>query len=99
MNQLRTRAAMLWDIDVDAVDWRDDHAHPAGSNAGKFEPLSLAELASKAALTGGRVPMSPPKVLAALAARKAPGPSVVSHDTRRAHAPVSYRVGIDELAG
>ena len=49
------RAAMLWDIDVDAVDWKDGHAHPAGSNAGEFEPLSLAELASKAALTGGPI--------------------------------------------
>ncbi len=59
VEQLRQRAAMLWDIDVDAVDWKDGHAHPAGSNAGEFEPLSLAELASKAALTGGRVPRMP----------------------------------------
>ena len=55
VEQLRERAAMLWDIDVDAVDWKNGHAHPAGSNAGEFEPLSLAELASKAALTGGPI--------------------------------------------
>ncbi len=55
VEQLRERAAMLWDIDVDAVEWKNGHAHPAGSNAGEFEPLSLAELASKSALTGGPI--------------------------------------------
>ena len=55
VEQLRERAAMLWDIDVDAVEWNNGHAHPAGSNAGEFEPLSLAELASKSALTGGPI--------------------------------------------
>ena len=55
VEQLRERAAMLWDIDVDAVEWKNGHAHPAGSNAGEFEPLSLAELASRSALTGGPI--------------------------------------------
>ena len=55
VEQLRERAAMLWDIDVDAVDWKNGHAHPAGTNAGEFEPLSLAELASRSALTGGPI--------------------------------------------
>ena len=55
VEQLRERAAMLWDIDVDAVEWNNGHAYPAGSNAGEFEPLSLAELASKSALTGGPI--------------------------------------------
>ena len=55
VRQLRERAAMLWDIDPDAVDWTNGHAHPAGANAGDFEPLSLAELAAKAAQTGGPI--------------------------------------------
>ena len=55
VKQLRERAAMLWDIDPEAVDWRNGHAHPAGANAGDFEPLSLADIAAKAAQTGGPI--------------------------------------------
>ena len=40
-------------IDVDGVVWEDGHAKPAGSNVGDFTPLSLKEIAGKAALTGG----------------------------------------------
>ena len=53
--QLRERAAILWDIDTDAVEWQDGQARPAGANAGDFAPLSLAELAGKAAQTGGPI--------------------------------------------
>jgi CO/xanthine dehydrogenase Mo-binding subunit len=55
VDQLKQRAAQIWDITADAVDWRDGAAHPAGTNAGAFEPLSLAEIALKAARTGGPV--------------------------------------------
>ncbi len=55
VEQLKQRAAMIWDITPDAVDWRDGAAHPAGTNAGAFEPLSLAEIALRAARTGGPV--------------------------------------------
>ena len=55
VEQLKQRAAMIWDITPDAVDWRDGQAFPAGTNAGAFEPLSLAEIALKAARTGGPV--------------------------------------------
>ena len=55
VEQLRERAALLWDIDPDAVEWSDGHARPAGANAGDFKPLSLAELAAKAAQTGGPI--------------------------------------------
>ena len=55
VSQLRERAALLWDIDPEAVDWRNGHAHPAGANAGDFEPLSLADIAAKAAQTGGPI--------------------------------------------
>ena len=73
VEQLRERAAMLWDIDVDAVDWKDGHAHPAGSNAGEFEPLSLAELASKATLTGG------PIAVQTSVNAQGPGPAFATH--------------------
>ena len=55
VTQLRERAAKIWDISVDAVEWEDGAARPAGSNAGEFEPMSLAELAGMAAKTGGPI--------------------------------------------
>ena len=38
------RAAKIWKIDDDAVTWDNGYARPAGENAGKFEPLSLAQI-------------------------------------------------------
>ena len=52
---LRERAAKIWEIDVDAVVWEDGAARPAGTNAGEFEPLSLADLAAKSSQTGGPI--------------------------------------------
>ncbi|HEY1796435.1 MAG TPA: xanthine dehydrogenase family protein molybdopterin-binding subunit [Stellaceae bacterium] len=52
---LKKRAAMIWDISPDAVDWRDGMAWPAGQNAGNFDPLSLADIALKAGRTGGPI--------------------------------------------
>jgi CO/xanthine dehydrogenase Mo-binding subunit len=47
------RAARMWDIDEDAVTWVDGAAVPAGANAGKFPPLTLAEIAASSLQTGG----------------------------------------------
>jgi CO/xanthine dehydrogenase Mo-binding subunit len=55
IDQLRERAALLWDIEADAVEWRDGAAHPAGENAGTFDSLTLRELAAKTPETGGPV--------------------------------------------
>src|SRR5213079_1137606 len=55
VGELKKRAAVIWDISPDAVEWKDGRAHPAGPNAGSFEPLSLAEIAGKAARTGGPI--------------------------------------------
>jgi CO/xanthine dehydrogenase Mo-binding subunit len=52
---LRERAAKIWKIDPEAVTWENGHARPAGDNAGKFEPLSLAQIAAKASETGGPI--------------------------------------------
>ena len=52
---LKGRAAKIWEIDADAVEWRDGAAYPAGDNAGKFEPLSLNEIAAQAGRTGGPI--------------------------------------------
>ena len=55
VEQLRNRAALIWDIEVDAVEWHDGAAHPAGDNAGKFEPLTLFQIASQTPETGGPI--------------------------------------------
>jgi CO/xanthine dehydrogenase Mo-binding subunit len=55
VDELKKRAAMIWEIPVDAVEWKDGKAFPAGSNAGAFEPLDLAALALKAGRTGGPI--------------------------------------------
>lgn len=55
VDQLRGRAAMIWEVDVEGVDWKDGQAVPASSNVGTFDPLSLADLAAKCSSTGGPV--------------------------------------------
>ena len=52
---LRERAAKIWDIDVEAVEWENGEARPVSTNAGQFEPLTLAELAAKSGATGGPI--------------------------------------------
>ncbi|PWE33811.1 oxidoreductase [Maritimibacter sp. 55A14] len=49
------RAAMVWGIDPEAVIWEDGAAKPAGPNAGKFEPMTLADIAAIASNTGGPI--------------------------------------------
>ena len=49
------RAAMTWGIDPEAVEWVDGAAQPAGPNAGKHPPMSLAEIAAIASNTGGPI--------------------------------------------
>ncbi len=54
-NVLCRRAAAAWGIPEDAVTWKQGAAHPAGPNAGEFEPMSIRELAQNAAATGGPI--------------------------------------------
>ncbi|MEZ7813550.1 MAG: CO/xanthine dehydrogenase Mo-binding subunit [Paracoccaceae bacterium] len=49
------RAAQIWGIDPDAVMWENGAAMPAGENAGKFPPMSLADIAAVAFETGGPI--------------------------------------------
>ena len=55
IDDLRARAALIWDVDADAVVWEDGRAKPASSNVGDFEPLSLKEIAAKYSATGGPI--------------------------------------------
>ncbi|MDJ0935281.1 MAG: xanthine dehydrogenase family protein molybdopterin-binding subunit [Kiloniellales bacterium] len=55
IQKLCARAAQTWGIPVEAVEWAEGQARPAGPNAGDFEPLSLKEIAASAANTGGPI--------------------------------------------
>jgi CO/xanthine dehydrogenase Mo-binding subunit len=55
VEQLKQRAAMIWDIPPEAVEWQDGAAVPAGANAGGFEPLPLAAIAARSGRTGGPI--------------------------------------------
>ncbi|MSP05697.1 MAG: xanthine dehydrogenase family protein molybdopterin-binding subunit [Acetobacteraceae bacterium] len=58
ITDLCKRAAMIWGVEPDGVEWEDGFAKPAGGNVGKFQPLSLREIAGKAAQTGGPISAS-----------------------------------------
>jgi len=49
------RAAKIWEVPEDAVKWENGAAHPASSNVGDFESLTLAEIARLAGKTGGPI--------------------------------------------
>jgi CO/xanthine dehydrogenase Mo-binding subunit len=49
------RAAAEWDIEPEAVEWVDGAAQPAGPNAGKFPPMTIAEIGAKMGGTGGPI--------------------------------------------
>ena len=49
------RAAAEWGIDPEAVEWVDGAAQPAGPNAGKFPPMTIAEIAADMSSTGGPI--------------------------------------------
>ena len=55
VGELKRRAAMIWDIGTDAVEWQDGMAVAGGAQAGKFDPLPLAAIALKAGRTGGPI--------------------------------------------
>ena len=52
---MMARAAQVWGIDPEAVEWVDGAACPAGPNAGKFPPMTLAEIAATSFQTGGPI--------------------------------------------
>ena len=52
--QLRARAAKIWNVDVASVTWEKGHAVPP-KGAEKAEPLSVNDLAAKMTHTGGPI--------------------------------------------
>lgn len=55
ISQACARAAKLWELPVDAVTFEDGMVKPAGENAGKHTPLSLADFGRLAGKTGGPI--------------------------------------------
>src|SRR5438876_6276930 len=55
VEELKKRAAIMWDISPEAVDCVDGRAVPAGASAGSFEPLDLVAIAAKSGRTGGPI--------------------------------------------
>ena len=55
IKKMCARAAKTWGIAEDAVVWEKGHAKPAGSNAGKFEALSLKQIVAASGNTGGPI--------------------------------------------
>ncbi|MFN3231013.1 MAG: xanthine dehydrogenase family protein molybdopterin-binding subunit [Alphaproteobacteria bacterium] len=51
VNQLKTRAAKMWDVDLDQIVWKSGAAHTAT----KDTSLSLADIAAQSARTGGPI--------------------------------------------
>ncbi len=49
------RAAADWGIEPEAVEWKDGAAIPAGPNAGKFPPMTMAEIGATMGSTGGPI--------------------------------------------
>ncbi|MEM7077450.1 MAG: xanthine dehydrogenase family protein molybdopterin-binding subunit [Pseudomonadota bacterium] len=51
----KQRAALTWGLDAEQVDWEDGQAVPVPGVNADVKPLSLADLAAKAAKTGGPI--------------------------------------------
>jgi CO/xanthine dehydrogenase Mo-binding subunit len=49
------RAARLWELPEDAVEYRKGAVRPAGANAGRHAPLTLRDIAGLAGKTGGPI--------------------------------------------
>ncbi len=55
MKEACKRAAKLWELPEDAVEYSNGGVRPAGPNAGKHAPMSLKEVAGIAGKTGGPI--------------------------------------------
>ncbi|WP_284164131.1 xanthine dehydrogenase family protein molybdopterin-binding subunit [Frigidibacter sp. SD6-1] len=55
IKEMCRRAAAEWEIEPEAVEWKDGAAQPAGPNAGKFPPMTIAEIGAKMGGTGGPI--------------------------------------------
>ncbi len=52
---MKSRAAQMWGIPEDAVEWKDGEARAVGEEHGNLPALSLKEIAAEAGATGGPI--------------------------------------------
>ena len=55
MREACKRAAKLWEVPEEAVEYHKGAARPAGANAGKHAPMTLRDIAAIAGKTGGPI--------------------------------------------
>ena len=55
IEDMRARAAMIWDIDVESVVWENGAARAVNAEAQELKPLSLKDIAAKRSVTGGPI--------------------------------------------
>jgi CO/xanthine dehydrogenase Mo-binding subunit len=55
IDEMIKRAAMMWDIPAEQIEWRDGHAHATGKSNANLAPLSIADIAARAGKTGGPI--------------------------------------------
>lgn len=55
IEELKARAAKMWDIPVEAVVWEEGHAKAIGDEHSNLPPLSLKEIAARSPRTGGPI--------------------------------------------
>jgi CO/xanthine dehydrogenase Mo-binding subunit len=52
---MKERAAMMWEIPVEEIEWKDGAAHAQGVAHSNLAPLTLEEIAAKSPTTGGPI--------------------------------------------
>jgi CO/xanthine dehydrogenase Mo-binding subunit len=55
IEELKARAAKMWEIDVSEVEWKDGAAQAVGLAHSNLSPLTLEEIAAKSPTTGGPI--------------------------------------------
>jgi CO/xanthine dehydrogenase Mo-binding subunit len=55
IEELRARAAKMWEIDIDEVEWKEGEASPIGVKHSNLGTLTLAEIAKASPNTGGPI--------------------------------------------
>jgi len=53
--EMTRRAAEIWDVPEDGVTFQDGEFRPAGANVGEFDPLTIADIASRTSVSHGAI--------------------------------------------
>ena len=53
--EMCSRAAEIWDVPVEGVEFIDGECRPSSSNVGEFDPLSIADIAAKTSVSHGAI--------------------------------------------